>query len=256
VRRAWGQINDVSCLRSDDGFQSAPEVDARQKENRSARVGDCKAWTSGPAFDGLAGLQSWTDADRAARAGTDLPATGLSVAASWEAEKRSCGRCRVLARAVRPGQDAARCTRTAVHFEGQLCPPVPYAGRVVEVRGCSGRVQISIRRPPWCWSRTRGTQERILIDPACEGRDRGECSRPSRWGRWPGSRRSPRCRWSAAGGPLRRGWRRWHDDDQRATHGRSSRRRCRQGGDSRPGTLVDQLVKQGWTSRPRPCRRS
>ena len=63
----------------------APE----QKGKTERRVGDCKGLdVQGRRFDGLAGLQSWTDADRAARAPKRIcPATGLSVAASWEAEK-------------------------------------------------------------------------------------------------------------------------------------------------------------------------
>ena len=59
----------------------------RGRPNHS--VGDCKGLdVQGRRFDGLGGLQVWTDADRAARAIKRIgPATGLSVAASWEAEK-------------------------------------------------------------------------------------------------------------------------------------------------------------------------
>ena len=117
----------------------APE----QKGKTERRVGDCKGLdVQGRHFDGLAGLQAWTDADRAARAARRIcPATGLSVAASWEAEKPFL---RPLPESLPEPFDLVKtapvhkdCT---VHFEGRsYVVPFIYAGRDVEVRGCSGR---------------------------------------------------------------------------------------------------------------------
>src|SRR3954453_9181266 len=73
------------------GFRVDPcEVRSpEQKGKTERRVGDCKGLNvQDRHFDGLAGLQSWTDEDRATRAGTRIcPPTGLSVAVSWEAEE-------------------------------------------------------------------------------------------------------------------------------------------------------------------------
>ena len=89
---AWGQINEQYRVYARTmGFHiDACEVRApEQKGKTERRVGDCKGLDlQGRHFDGLADLQSWTDADRAARALKRIcPVTGLSVAASWEAEK-------------------------------------------------------------------------------------------------------------------------------------------------------------------------
>jgi hypothetical protein len=89
---AWGVINEQyrAYARSLGFHVDACEVRApEQKGKTERRVGDCKGLDlHGRHFDGLAGLQAWTDADRAARATRRIcPATGSSVAASWEAEK-------------------------------------------------------------------------------------------------------------------------------------------------------------------------
>lgn len=89
---AWGVINEQYRVYARMmGFHvDACEVRApEQKGKTERRIGDCKGLDlRGRRFDGLAGLQAWTDADRAARAVTRIcPATGRAVAASWEAEK-------------------------------------------------------------------------------------------------------------------------------------------------------------------------
>ena len=91
---AWGQINEQYRVYARTmGFHvDACEAEAPQQKGKTERrVGDCKGLdVQGQRFDGLAGLQSWTDADRTARAIKRIcPATGLSVAASWEAEYRA-----------------------------------------------------------------------------------------------------------------------------------------------------------------------
>ena len=89
---AWGQINEQYLVYARMmGFHvDACEVRSpEQKGKTERRVGDCKGLdVKDRRFDGLAGLQSWTDEDRAARAiKRTCPVTGLSVAASWEAER-------------------------------------------------------------------------------------------------------------------------------------------------------------------------
>jgi hypothetical protein len=136
------------------------------------RVGDCKGLdVQGRRFDGLAGLQTWTDADRAARAIQRIcPATGLSVAASWEAEKPFL---RPLPALLPEPFDTVKTAPVhkdcVVHFEGRsYVVPFFYVGREVEVRGCSGSVQIlDPQTATVLISDPRHTRERILIEPAC-----------------------------------------------------------------------------------------
>jgi hypothetical protein len=56
-----------------------------------------------------------------------------------------------------------------VRFEGRTyVVPFTYAGRTVEVRGCSGSVQIlDPRTAAMLISYPRRTRERILIEPVC-----------------------------------------------------------------------------------------
>ncbi len=172
---AWGQINEQYRVYARMmGFHvDACEVRApEQKGKTERRVGDCKNLNiQDRHFDGLAGLQSWIDADRACRAGKRIcPATGLSVAASWEAEKPFL---RPLPELLPEPFDTVRtapvhkdCT---VRFEGRTyIVPFIYAGRTVEVRGCSGSVQIlDPQTAAMLISYPRHTQGRILIEPAC-----------------------------------------------------------------------------------------
>ena len=143
-----------------------------QKGKTERRVGDCKGLdVQGRRFDGLGGLQTWTDADRAARAIERIcPATGLSVAASWEAERPFL---RPLPALLPEPFDTVKTAPVhkdcVVHFEGRsYVVPFSYVGREVEVRGCSGSVQIlDPRTAVVLISYPRHTPERILIEPAC-----------------------------------------------------------------------------------------
>jgi transposase len=172
---AWGQINEQYRVYARTmGFHvDACEVRApEQKGKTERRVGDCKSLdVQGHRFDGLAGLQAWTDADRAARAITRIcPATGLSVARSWEAEKPFL---RPLPELLPEPFDLVKTAPVhkdgTVHFEGRsYVVPFTYVGRDVEVRGCSGRVQIvDPQTAAVLISYPRQTPERILIDQAC-----------------------------------------------------------------------------------------
>jgi transposase len=172
---AWGHINEQYRVYARTiGFHvDACEVRSpEQKGKTERRVGDCKGLdVLGRRFDGLGGLQAWTDADRAARAIKRIcPATGLSVAASWEAEKPFL---RPLPALLPEPFDTVKTAPVhkdcVVHFEGRsYVVPFSYVGREVEVRGCSGSVQIlDPRTAVVLISYPRHTPERILIEPAC-----------------------------------------------------------------------------------------
>lgn len=189
---AWGQINEQYRVYARSmGFHiDACEVRApEQKGKTERRVGDCRGLNiQGQRFDGLTGLQAWTDADRAVRAvKRTCPATGLSVAVSWEAEKPFL---RPLPALLPEPFDLVKTTPVhkdaTVHFEGR-CYAVPfrYTRRTVEVRGCSGCVQIvDPQTATVLLSYPRHTPERILIDPACyEGPGTGQVLSPKPLGR-------------------------------------------------------------------------
>ena len=189
---AWGQINEQYRVYARMmGFHvDACEVRSpEQKGKTERRVGDCKGLNvPGRHFDGLAGLQTWTDADRAARAIKRIcPATGLSVAASWEAEKPFL---RPLPALLPEPFDLVKTVPVhkdcIVHFEGRsYAVPFLFVGREVEVRGCSGSVQIlDPQTAVVLISYPRHTQERILIEQACyEGPGTAEVLPPKPLGR-------------------------------------------------------------------------
>jgi transposase len=189
---AWGQINEQYRVYARTmGFHvDACEVRSpEQKGKTERRVGDCKGLDiPGRCFDGLDGLQAWTDADRAARVVQRIcPATGLSVAASWEAEKPFL---RPLPDRLPEPFDLVKTAPVhkdcSVHFEGRTyIVPFLYAGREVEVRGCSGSVQIlDPQTAVVLIAYPRHTPERILIDPACyEGPGTAEVIPPKPLGR-------------------------------------------------------------------------
>jgi transposase len=89
---AWGQINEqYRTYARMMGFHiDACEVRCPEPKGKTERrVGDCKhLGVQGRSFEGLGGLQAWTDATLADRAARRIgPATGRSVAASGEAER-------------------------------------------------------------------------------------------------------------------------------------------------------------------------
>lgn len=172
---AWGQINEQYRVYARTmGFHiDACEVRApEQKGKTERRVGDCKGLNlQGRQFDGLDGLQAWTDTDRVARTLKRIcPSTGLSVAATWEAEKPFL---RPLPPVLPEPFDLVKTVTVykdcTVRFEGRsYVVPFIYAGDVVEVRGCSEYVQIlDPRTAVVLVSYPRHSRERVLIDPAC-----------------------------------------------------------------------------------------
>jgi transposase len=169
----WGQVNEAyrSYARalgfhSDACLPRCPE-DKGKVENK---VGVLKRRLrlQGQTFDGLAGLQLWTDAELASWDQRRLcPATGLTVEASWQAEQ---ARLRPLP-AVLPVPFDVAVTRTVqrdctVSFEGRVYSvPFVLCGRAVEVRGGAEVVQVChggrvVAEHP------RHSRQRLLLDPA------------------------------------------------------------------------------------------
>jgi transposase len=189
---AWGMVNEqYRAYARTMGFHvDACEVRCpEQKGKTERRVG---VWKRLPvrscAFDGLTGLQAWTDALLDADAARRVcPATGRTVAETWEAERPLL---RPLPTLLPEPFDLVR--TAAVHkdctvsFEGRsYVVPFIYAGREVEVRGCSGCVQVvDPRTAAVLVSYPRHTAARVLIDPTCyEGRGADRVAPPKPLGR-------------------------------------------------------------------------
>jgi len=189
---AWGTVNEQYRVYARTMGFHVDACEARcpeQKGKTERRVG---AWKRLPvrsrAFDGLDGLQSWTDAMLEADAARRVcPATGGTVAATWEAERPLLRPLPALLPepfdTVRTAAVHKDCT---VRFEGRsYVVPFAYAGREVEVRGCSGSVQVvDPGTAAVLVSYPRHTAERILIDPTCyEGRGTDRVAPPKPLGR-------------------------------------------------------------------------
>jgi hypothetical protein len=169
----WGQVNDAyrSYARAlgfhiDACLPRCPE-DKGKVENK---VGNLKRRLrlTGAAFDGLAGLQQWTDGELAAWDGRRLcPATGETVEASWRAEQ---ARLRPLP-ALLPVPFDVALTRTVqrdctVAFEGRVYSvPFVHCGRAVEVRGGAEVVQV-LHEGQVVAEHPRHSRQRLLVDPA------------------------------------------------------------------------------------------
>jgi hypothetical protein len=119
---------------------------------------------------GLVELQADTDARLSRWAARAIcPATGLSVAESWDAERP---RLRPLPEILPEPFDVSvsrpvrrDCT---LSFEGRAYTvPFAYAGRQLQVRGCAASVQIFAPEGALLVSYPRHTAQRVLIDPRC-----------------------------------------------------------------------------------------
>jgi len=167
----WGEINPVyrAYARAvgfhvDACLPRAPE----HKGKVERRVGVVKQrLTLSGSFAGLEGLQQATDAQLALSAARRLcPATGQTVAASWQAEVRQLRPLPHLPEAfdvVATRHVHRDCT---VSFEGRVYS-VPFAlcGQAVEVHGCAEVVQVwhdghVVAQHP------RRSEQRLLLEPA------------------------------------------------------------------------------------------
>lgn len=169
----WGQINQAYRSYANGlGFHidaclpRCPE-DKGKVENK---VRDLKRRLrlEGQWFDGLGGLQAWTDQELARSAQRRIcPATGESVEASWRAEQ---SRLRPLP-AVLPVAFDVALPRTVqkdctVHFEGRAYSvPFVLTGLVVEVRGCAEVVQV-LHQGQVVACHPRHSRSRLLLEPA------------------------------------------------------------------------------------------
>jgi hypothetical protein len=172
---AWGVINEQYRVYARTlGFHiDACEVRSpEQKGKTERRVGVWKRLALPTRrFDGLSGLQAWTDDVLAQDATRRIcPATGQTVAQSHDAERPWL---RPLPALLPEPFDLVKTAPVhkdgAVHFEGRTyIVPFPYVGREVEVRGCSGVVQVlDPQTATIVISYPRHTAQRILIDPRC-----------------------------------------------------------------------------------------
>jgi transposase len=169
----WGQINDAyrSYARGlgfhiDACLPRAPE-DKGKVENK---VGVLKRRLRlhGQWFDGLSGLQAWTDQELTSWAAQRLcPVTGATVEVSWRAEQRWLRPLPALlplafdVAVTRPVQ--RDCT---VSFEGRTYSvPFVHCGLAVEVRGCAEVVQV-LHDGQVVAEHPRHSRQRLLLDPA------------------------------------------------------------------------------------------
>lgn len=189
---AWGDVNDrYRVYARTMGFY----VDActvrqpQQKGKTERRVGVLKSLDiAGRPYAGLAGLQAWTDTKLDATAAKQIcPATGKTVAESWAAETPLL---RPLPATLPEPFDVALsrpvhkdCT---VRFEGrEYVVPFTHVGQNVEIRGCSGTVQVfDPKTGSLLVSYPRHTAERILIEPRCfEGQSTDRVAAPTPLGK-------------------------------------------------------------------------
>ena len=160
----------------------------QQKGKAERRAGVVKQLYLCRGFWSLADLQRYTD-ERIERAEQRqlCPITGKSEAQSWVAERQLL---RPLPATLPEPFDLIKhcpvhkdCT---IRFEGRTYTvPFEYVHKTVEVRGCSGTIQVVDRRTGVVLKRyPRGTEERLLIDQACyEGHATDEVKRPRPFGR-------------------------------------------------------------------------
>lgn len=170
----WGTLHPtyVTYARS-LGFHIDPclprQANAKGKAEAKVRLSRLRVDPGGRELDGLAHLQSWTDARIDAWTMRAIcPATGKTVWDTWQEELESL---RPLPELLPEPFDIAVTrpvdTDCMVAFEGRhYAVPFPYVGTRVEVRGCAGKVQIVagtsiVREYP------RHTAARLLIDPSC-----------------------------------------------------------------------------------------
>jgi hypothetical protein len=138
------------------------KIERRVRDQRFAIDPRRHSWSS------LADLQQWTDAQLTARSDRLIcPATGLTVADSWAAER---SRLTPLPEILpEPFDDVG--VRTVgidclVAFEGrQYSVPFAHIGERVEVRGCADTVQI-LKDCRVLAIHQRHTSARLVIDPA------------------------------------------------------------------------------------------
>jgi transposase len=170
---AWGVINPTyqSYARA-VGFHidacQPRAANAKGKAESKVRLSRLRVSPGERPYDGLEELQDWSD--RRLERWTQravCPATGLTVAESWQRELEHLAEVPLL-----PEPFDVAVTRPVnkdcmVYFENRsYTVPFRFVGLEVEVHGCSGKVQI------WAEGEVqaeypRNTNELVLIDPSC-----------------------------------------------------------------------------------------
>ncbi|GMV83594.1 MAG: hypothetical protein AMXMBFR7_47780 [Planctomycetota bacterium] len=188
----WGQINAVyrSYARTLKFHVDACEPRCPQQKGKVERgAGDVRNLGLGARrFESLEDLQRHTDRALEAEAcRLACPATGQSVCASWEAERAYLTPLPAvlpepfdLVKSARLHHD---CT---VRFEGRTyAAPFAYLDRRVEIRGCSGCVQIvDPASGTVLVTYPRHTPARLLVDARCyEGQATARVAAPKPLGR-------------------------------------------------------------------------
>lgn len=147
--------------------QEKGKVEAKVRFSR-LRLDPCRrSWSS------LEELQAWTDEQIGRWCHHSLcPATGKSVYDSWQMELERLARVAILPEAFDVAVTRFVHRDCLVHFEGRsYAVPFRYAGSCVEVRGCSGKVQI-LADGKVAKEYPRHSEERLLIAGDCyEGGD-------------------------------------------------------------------------------------
>ena len=170
----WGEIND--CYRSyarTMGFHVDPhEVrQPQQKGKAERRVLTVKRLDLSQRFTSLEHLQQFTDEqlDRDVRLRL-CPVTGTTVFETWQSERKLLRELPAtlpepfnLIRTCAVHKDAT------IRFEGRTyAVPFQFIYETVEVRGCSGFLEVvNPKTGEIVQKYPRGTQERLLVDPAC-----------------------------------------------------------------------------------------
>jgi transposase len=181
----WGEINaSYQAYARTMGFHVDPHEprQPQQKGKVERQVGVTKSLNFRQRFTSLEHLQQYTDQRLAADACTRLcPVTGHTIAATWAAEKPLL---RPLPQTLPKPFDLVKTCRVhkdcTLRFEGRTYSvPFEYAYQTLEVRGCSGFLQIVDRRTGAIVKQyPRGTKERLLIDPACYESDADAINAP------------------------------------------------------------------------------
>ncbi|MEM6796784.1 MAG: IS21 family transposase [Acidobacteriota bacterium] len=186
----WGELNEAYRryaltvrFHIDPCLPRSPE--AKGKVERRIRDSRLRDNPSRRAWDSLEELQAWTDQrvlESAAR--RRCPATGTTVAEAWEKERQFLAPLQTLPEPFDVALKRKVTRDCMVHFEGRAYS-VPFAliERHVEVRGCSGRVQI-LSGCQVVAEHPRHTARRVVIEPShFEGEATDEVLPPQPLGR-------------------------------------------------------------------------
>lgn len=168
---AWGEIHiayrryaEVARFHVDACAPRSPEqkgkVERRIRDQRLQADPRSRTWTD------VAELQEWTDERMLISARhRRCPATGTSVFDAWQMERPHLGELPILPEPFDLVATRRVTEDCLVSFEGRrYSVPFRLVGKVVEVRGCAGRVQV-LAEAKIVADHARHTRELLVIDP-------------------------------------------------------------------------------------------